>query len=83
MNFKKVITVNKQREYWDCRNIEVALDKVENLGEFIEAEAKGDFKNSTQAKEACIKFLEDLGIEEVEKKWIHLGYPEIMLGKTR
>lgn len=79
LDFKKIIVVDKKREYWDCGNIEVALDKVEGLGEYIEAEAKGDFKDSEEARKACIKFLEDLGIENVEEKWIHLGYPQILL----
>jgi adenylate cyclase, class 2 len=81
LDFKKIVTVDKKREYWDCGNIEVALDKVEGLGEYIEAEAKGDFKDAEEARNACVKFLEDLGIENVEEKWIHLGYPQILLEK--
>lgn len=83
LDFKKIVVVDKKREYWDCGNIEVALDKVENLGEYIEAEAKGDFKDSEEAKNTCIKFLEDLGIENVEEKSINLGYPQIILQKEK
>lgn len=79
LDFKKIVVVDKKREYWMCENIEVALDKVEGLGEYIEAEAKGDFKDSEEARNTCIKFLEDLEIENVEDKWIHLGYPQILL----
>lgn len=44
LDFKKIVTVEKQREYWMCGNIEVALDEVKDLGYFIEAEAKGDLR---------------------------------------
>lgn len=81
LDFKKIVTVNKQREYWICKNIEVALDKVEGLGEYIEAEAKGDFKDEKEAKGACIKFLQDLGIEKIEEKFINKGYPQLLLEK--
>lgn len=83
LDFKKVVTVNKQREYWDCGNIEVALDKVEGLGCFIEAEAKGDFKDSTEAKQTCLKFLEELGIENAGDKEIKKGYPVLYLEKNK
>lgn len=79
LDFKKVVVVDKEREYWDCGNIEVALDKVKNLGEFIEAEAKGDFKDFVEAKDACLKFLENLGIKNPEESQIKMGYPQMLL----
>ncbi|NVN96700.1 class IV adenylate cyclase [Candidatus Nomurabacteria bacterium] len=79
LDFKKVITVEKYREYWMCGDIEVALDDIKGLGNFIEAEAKGDFKDEKEAKEACIKFLENLGIERVEDVQIKKGYPQLLL----
>jgi len=82
LDFKKVVTVDKQREYWDCGNIEVALDKIEGLGTFIEAEAKGDFKDATQAKQACLKFLDGLGIKNAENIQINKGYPVLLLEKN-
>jgi adenylate cyclase, class 2 len=81
LDFKKVITVEKQREYWMCGNIEVALDNVIGLGHFIEAEAKGDFKDTKEAKKACIDFLENLGIKDVENKQIKMGYPQLFWKK--
>ncbi len=82
LNFTKVVTVDKQREYWDCGDIEVALDNVKGLGTFIEAEAKGDFKTLTDAKTACVNFLENLGIKDVENKKINKGYPVLYLEKN-
>ena len=70
LDFKKVITVDKQREYWMCGNIEVALDKIKGLG---------DFKSNEEAKQACLDFLRKLGIGEVEKRHIKKGYPVLIL----
>ena len=81
LDFRKVVTVEKEREYWKCGSIEIALDKVKGLGAFIEAEAKGDFKDDKEAKQACIKFLEGLGLKDVEKNYIKKGYSELMLEK--
>lgn len=81
LKFKKVITVDKQREYWDCGNIEAALDKIEGLGHFIEAEANGDFKSNEEAKKACFKFLENLGIKNPASLQINKGYPVLFLEK--
>ncbi|MFH1967874.1 MAG: class IV adenylate cyclase, partial [bacterium] len=50
LDFKKMTTVDKQREYWDCGNFEIALDSVKNLGYFIEVEATGNFESPAQAK---------------------------------
>ena len=83
LDFKKVVVVDKQREYWNCGDIEVALDKVKDLGSFIEAEAKGDFKNTAEAKTACIDFLKSLGIEDAISKQINKGYPVLYLEKNK
>ncbi len=83
LDFKKVITIDKQREYWDCGNFEIALDRVADLGSFIEVEAKGNFENNAKAKEACLKFLENLGIKDAEKIQINKGYPVLLLEKNR
>jgi len=79
LDFKKAVTIEKQREYWMCGSIEVALDNIRGLGYFIEAEAKGDFQNATEAKKACIDFLENLGIQDVRNKQIKKGYPQLLL----
>ena len=79
LDFKKVITVEKNREYWMCGGIEIALDDVKGLGTFVEAEAKGDFKDDKEAKKACIDFLENLGIKDVENTQIKHGYPQFFM----
>ena len=79
LDFKKVVTVEKQREYWMCGDIEVALDDIKGLGYFIEAEAKGNFKDTKEAKSACIEFLENLGLKDVNNIQIKKGYPQLLL----
>ncbi|OGI76007.1 hypothetical protein A3C67_01405 [Candidatus Nomurabacteria bacterium RIFCSPHIGHO2_02_FULL_42_19] len=81
LDFKKAMTIEKNREYWMCSGIEVALDEVKGLGFFVEAEAKGNFKNDKEAKGACIAFLENLGIKDAENIQIKRSYPELFLNK--
>ncbi|MCG2689897.1 class IV adenylate cyclase [Candidatus Parcubacteria bacterium] len=81
LNFKKVITVDKNREYWDCGNFEVVLDDIQGLGVFVEVEAKKGFKDNIQAKEACLAFAKEIGIENVESNEIKKGYPVLLLEK--
>lgn len=76
LDFKKIVTVEKQREYWDCGNIEIALDEVDGLGCFVETEAKGGFDNNMDAKNACLDFFKKLNIETVQ---INKGYPSMLL----
>lgn len=83
LDFKKVVTIEKDREYWMCGKMEVALDTVKDLGTYVEAEAKGDFKDEAEAKTECIKFLENLGIKDVENNFIKLGYPDLFLEKFK
>lgn len=81
LDFKKVITVTKHREYWDCGDFEVALDNIEGLGLFVEVEAKGEFENNIKAKEGCMRFAEKLGIKIFEQNNINKGYPVLLLEK--
>lgn len=79
LDFKKIITVEKEREIWDCGNLEVCLDKVRGLGFFIEVEVKRGFNNSVEAKKACYDFLNQLRIDTTSKNIINTGYPVLLL----
>ncbi|MFA5358527.1 MAG: class IV adenylate cyclase [Patescibacteria group bacterium] len=81
LDFKHVITVDKQREYWLCGDLEIALDSVKDLGDFIEVEAKGNFESSSAAKTACLNFLSELGTSQFEE--INKGYPVLLLEKRQ
>ena len=77
-----MVTVDKQREYWDCGDFEIALDKIAGLGSFIEVEAKGNFESTADAKIACLRFLEELGIKNAEQIRINKGYPVMIIEKA-
>jgi len=79
LDFKKVVVVNKQREYWDCGDLEIALDKIKDLGNFIEVEAKGNFKDNFEAKKACLEFLDKVDITNAGDVQINKGYPVLVL----
>ena len=81
LDFKKIITVTKEREYWEYGKLEIALDKIKELGDFIEVEAKGDFKSDKEAKSACVSLLHKLGIENTDDKELWEGYAEMVLNK--
>ncbi len=81
LDFKKIITVDKNRQYWDCGNLEVVLDEIKDLGFFIEVEAKGDFENTAEAEKECIEFAQRLGIRNARDKQIKKGYPVLLLEK--
>ena len=76
----KIIVV-KERKYFNCGSFEVVLDKIENLGNFIEVEAKKDFGGVNKTYEACMNFLKDLNIKYEIKK--DMGYPNMLYRKLK
>lgn len=79
LDFKKSLIIDKEREYWLCGDVEVALDEIKGLGSFIEAEAKGNFKDFKDAKSACFAMLKNLGITTPENAEVKKSYPELYL----
>lgn len=69
MKWQEVPTVNKRRIKAKHGNIEIVLDKVEDLGEFIEAEKIVEIEDGEERKkiqqELC-DFLESLGIPKAD-----------------
>jgi len=84
--FKKIglilkVTVVKNRKYFECGDFEVTLDRVENLGDFMEVEAKKDFGGEAKTRKACEQFLKDLGVDyELTKD---AGYPRLLYRKLK
>ena len=73
------VTVKKIRKYFDCGDFEVTLDQIENLGDFMEVEAKKDFGGVDKTRKACENFLNSLNIEyEIQKD---MGYPRMLYKK--
>ena len=64
---KKIATVEKKREIFKYKNMEIVLDNVKGLGKFMEIEIQG--KNSKWAKEKIVRFYNKLGISEKQFVW--------------
>ena len=82
--FKKIglilkITVVKTRKVFDCGDLEVTLDNIKDLGDFMEIEAKKDFGNVKKTREACLKFLKGLDIKYERRR--AMGYPRMLYQK--
>jgi len=63
LDFKEIATVDKTREVWECSDFEVVLDFVQELGYFMEIEAKKDLGGIDQTRKACHTFLKELNIQ--------------------
>jgi len=83
LDFKKVITVDKKREYWDCGSFEVVLDEVKNLGSFVEVELVKNYKNASLGRQKCIDFLKKLNVQITENDIIKNGYPVLLMNARR
>lgn len=81
LNFKEIIVVEKIRSIWEYSGVLIAIDKVKDLGYFIELEAKGDFKNIEEAKKHLYSVLEELNAEVGSQDF--KGYPYLLLEKRK
>ena len=82
--FKKIglipkVTVIKTRKYFDCDNFEVTLDKVKDLGNFMEIEAKRNLGGINKTRKACLDFLNKLNIKYEMRA--QMGYPRMLYQK--
>lgn len=75
------VTVIKTRKYFDCGDFEVTLDKVKNLGNFMEIEAKRNFGNVEKTRKACLDFLKNLNIKYEMRA--QMGYPRMLYRKIK
>jgi len=80
LNFKKLITVDKKREIYLYKNeFEISLDKVKDLGYFIEIEAKKDFGGIRRTRQRLFKFARELVLDL--SKMDERGYPFLLMKK--
>lgn len=75
------VTVTKTRKYFEIQNFEVTLDHIDELGDFMEIEAKKDFGNINKTRQACFQLLEKLGVDY--KKCPEMGYPDMLIEKAK
>ena len=70
--FKPIIVVDKVRNSYIYKNCEISIDKVENLGNYIELEYKGESDNVAEIQNLVGKILEEIGASVGEMD--HKGY---------
>ncbi len=73
LGFSRVGTVVKDRDRFLLEGIEISLDRVEDLGDFVELEKKG--ANRQSAEDELFRMAERLGLESFERR----SYLELIL----
>jgi len=74
LDFKSLVVVDKLRKVWDYKDYEIAVDKVRNLGDFVEIEYKGEDEVDQAEVVAEMKnFLKDLNCGKIILNTV--GYP--------
>ncbi len=74
IDFKKIITVDKQRKAWQYKDWEVSIDAIKDLGDFVEIEYKGSGEpDPKQVTDEMAQFLKSTGCGKIERNY--LGYP--------
>jgi predicted adenylyl cyclase CyaB len=60
LDIKPIVIVDKKRKIFTYKDIEIALDEVDELGWFIELEAKGEFTDIEEAKAHLHKIAKEI-----------------------
>jgi adenylate cyclase, class 2 len=77
LDLKEIVVVEKTRYSWSYKDTTIALDSVKGLGDYIEIEAKGNFKSIDEAKEHLYLVLGEIGAKTGEQDFE--GYPLLLL----
>lgn len=82
LDFKEIVTVEKYRSSWLYRGVEISIDKVTNLGSYVEFEIKESSNEETSKHNKLIQsiisdFNFDLGEQNYE------GYPILILNNKK
>ena len=82
LDFKKLVTVTEVREKYVYNDaFEISLDRVNELGHFIEIEALKDFGGVEKTREEIFSLSKDLGIDPSKRE--KRGYPYLVMAKRR
>lgn len=60
LDIKPIIIVNKKRKLFTYKRVEIAVDEVDELGRFIEFEAKGEFASIEEARAYLYNIAEEM-----------------------
>ncbi len=79
LNFEPIVTVKKCRKVWTSGDIEISIDTLDDLGEFIELEYKGSLTDVLSVREHLSSFLKTIGAETgiIDER----GYPYLLMKK--
>ena len=79
LNFTELVEVKKIRKVWNYGDVEISIDSVEELGDFIELEYKGELDDIAAARSLLLQALTDLQAktQELDTR----GYPYLLLEK--
>jgi adenylate cyclase class 2 len=75
VGFRPFLRVAKRRRVYELQGVQVCLDRVEGLGDFVELEYPGD--NLVQGRERLMDLKRRLGLEGTERR----SYLELLLEK--
>lgn len=80
LGFRVHFVLNKEREVFDEDKFHITLDKVKDLGTFLEIEWRGEVEDGDieKVKEFCLKRAKELGLERVQDK----GYLRLLEEKS-
>jgi len=79
LDFKKRVVVDKTRDTWNYKEVEIALDSVLGLGDYIEIEATTEYHDPHEAKAYIRTILKEVAAEVGEEDL--RGYPYVLLAK--
>lgn len=79
LGFRKTLNVHKEREIYHYKGAEISLDRIDGLGEFVEAEAKAEHEPEIEGRRnELVAVLRGLG---VDGELIRDSYLEMLLKK--
>lgn len=81
LGYEPVVAVKKARCVYHYKDIEIACDSVEELGEFVEFEVASQMENPEEGRAMLYSLLQEIGITEYDE--VARGYSSLLLGKRR
>ncbi len=78
LDYQKIVTVDKTRKKYTFNDYEIALDRVSNLGDFVEIEYKGNsIEEPKKITDEMFAFLKTFDCGKIENT--NGGYPMMLL----
>ena len=81
LNITEIVKVKKSRSAWTLNGVEIAIDSVDKLGDFIELEAKVQNEDIEEAHRVLQETLKSLEVEVLPRD--RRGYPYQLLNRDK